>query len=425
LSYIATGQRRAIASTKAKSVWQLFNYLEGLATARGRVLLLVNLDETSVCLYPGRSKGAVFVTNKLLRDGHGQKVPKWKRRCNLTHIGVVCDRADVQAVLPQFLVANERTLPARSLEALRRACPPNVFLIRQVSAWNNHALMARVVRAIADVVASLGLADVQVLLVLDAAKIHLHHRVLLACRAARMWLVVVPPRTTPFLQVLDTHAFSCYKRWLARAYQDARARSGRETGELDIQEFLQCVYDTIRHVLEGRPWAAAFEQNGFGSQQTALCSSLKRRLQLDEALLIDVSSERPTDDQVRLCFPRRFHVSMPLYWSIFDETAPPARLIGPVRRVAAAIGPRTRAMAMREAVRAAGVATAATAAASAAASGVARPRSGPRTRAMTAAAAVEAAAAASRLSARADAADVERGRAVRRRKAASVGDRNV
>ena len=301
---------------QAKAVWQLFNYAENLATMRGRTLLRVNLDETAVCLHPGQGKGAIFVTKGSLRAGCGQRVPKWKRRCYMTHIGIVCDRSGVQAALPQFLVANERTLKARSLAALAGACPPNVTLLRQTSAWNNTALTRRVVRAVAAAIARQreSLGDVQVVLFMDCAKIHLHASVLRACKAAGVWLIVIPPHTTGHLQPLDTHVFALFKSWLIHAYQEARTRSRSANGDLDMDEFLPCVYDAIRSVLEGRTWADAFAQDGFGARQSALCESLKRRLGLEQPAHVPVA--RPSDAQLQVLFPRRWKVPTALYWFI-------------------------------------------------------------------------------------------------------------
>ena len=59
---------RSVYAPKATAAWQLFNYAEGEATARGRNLLRVNLDETMVCLYPGRGRGAVFVPKEAIKQ---------------------------------------------------------------------------------------------------------------------------------------------------------------------------------------------------------------------------------------------------------------------------------------------------------------------------------------------------------------------
>ena len=273
-----------------------------------------------MCLYPGRGRGAVFLSKKHLRDGGGQQVPRWKRRCNMTHIAVLCDRPDVQAALPQFVVANERTLPARSMAALLRQCPPNVRLLRQASAWSTHTLTARVVREVAVAIAAqeaaMDLRDVQVVLVMDCAKIHLHEAVLRACRAARFWLFFVPPRMTPYLQPLDTHVFSVYKAVLLVAYTNARVCSRSQSGDLAIDEYLGCLYEAIR-VLSDRTWAAAFEQDGLGSQQIALRVSLRRQLELGCAPTA-IPSTQPSGEQLLLSIPKNYKLATAVYWSLFN-----------------------------------------------------------------------------------------------------------
>ena len=261
----------------------------------------------------------------------GQRVAKWKRRCYMTHIGVVCDRPAVQKILPQFIIANEKTLPARRLAALRRDAPPNVVLVRQKPAWSNRTLTAHVLRQVAAAVAY-HVGDIQIVLLLDAAKIHLYEIVLRACRAAGVWPIVVPPRMTFLLQPLDTHVFAVYKWRLLQAYQRARVASGSEGGDLDIAEFLPCVYEAISLSMERGCWAHAFSQDGFGRRQAALCASVRSQLGLEHA--VDVDATRPTDAQVSLCFPRKFNVRLGLF--LFDDRVPSAS--GEGQRSAASSG---------------------------------------------------------------------------------------
>ena len=307
---------------QASCAWQLSNYSQDLAAARGREVVHVNLDETAVRLHPGKGKGAVFVSRARVAGRRGQRVAKWKQRCSMTHIGVLCDRPDLQKVLPQFILGNERALPARRLAALRAAAPSNVILVRLKSAWSSIAMTAYVIRRVAaSIAAQRGrIGDVQLILILDAAKIHLHADVLRACKGIGAWLIVVPARMTFLLQPLDTHVFATYKWRFLLAYQRARAASAAETGDVDIADLLQCVYEAIRLVMEGRSWAHAFAQNGFCHQQAALCKTLKSQLELGQA--VAVGATRPSDDQLRLCFPRRFNVRVDLYWSLFEARAP-------------------------------------------------------------------------------------------------------
>jgi hypothetical protein len=312
-------------SVQATSVWQWYNHAEALATSRGKVLLRINLDETSVCLHPGGCKGAVFVTKKWLRAGGCQNVPKWKRRRYMSHIGIICDRVDIQAILPQFVIGNRRTFLLGDVAALRVGRPLNVRLVRRKSAWSNSRLTATLVGHIAAALGGPGVLaeNTQVVLLLDAAKIHYTPEVLRACKAANLWLIVIPPRMTFLLQPLDTDIFALYKCCLQAEYQCARSRSAAADGDLCMAEFLPCIDVAIQSVLEGRTWATAFDRDGFGAGQRELGGRVRQRLQLSAD--VDVSSLRPSDEQLQHCFPRRARPDLALLWSLFDEAvaAPP------------------------------------------------------------------------------------------------------
>jgi len=98
--------RLSVVCAQARIAWQMLNYAEATAAAHGRRLLRLNLDETSVCLHPGRRRGAIFLTKSSLRTIRGQRVPKWKRRCCMTHIGLISEHQELHHALPQVLVAN-------------------------------------------------------------------------------------------------------------------------------------------------------------------------------------------------------------------------------------------------------------------------------------------------------------------------------
>ena len=71
------------------------------------------------------------------------------------------------------------------------------------------------------------------------------------------------------LQPLDAAAFALYKATLVARYHDARTRCGGPHGDLNIAEFLPCVYETIRRSQQGHCWGrvAAFDRSGFGAHQ--------------------------------------------------------------------------------------------------------------------------------------------------------------
>jgi hypothetical protein len=287
-------------------------------------VLRINLDETSVCLFQGDQKGNVFFVDKR-RGAEGQpvqRVSRSKRRCCLTHIGLICDRPDVQAVLPQVIVGNEATFKAGGLAMLKSACPGNVRLVRQKSAWNNELLMAMVVRMLALALRPY-LGEFQPLLLLDAVRLHTARAALAACATCRIWPVIVPAKTTWLLQPLDTHAFQQYKVYLRRAYQEARIKAGRS--DLETSEFLACLYETIRHVLQGRRWADAFNLDGFGNNQAGLSSYVKRQLGVESVTPLPASC--PTLDQLKLCFPRRSIIPVAALWKPFAPTPIPKAMV--------------------------------------------------------------------------------------------------
>ena len=207
--------------TQAFAAWQWFNACS-CRVADGKGVLRLNLDETSLCLFQGEMKGHILDGRKRGRCEPTQKVSQGKRRCCLTHVGLVCDRSDIQPLLPQVLVGTEATFKASEMSRLVAASPPNVHLVRQRSAWNNAALMKRIIKLLAKALQPF-LGSLQPILLLDAVRVHLVASVLGACVAAGIWPIVVPARMTWLLQPLDTHCFWSYKLALKKAYQDRRA----------------------------------------------------------------------------------------------------------------------------------------------------------------------------------------------------------
>ena len=298
-------------------MWQWWSYCCSQVPA-GKLPLRVNLDETSICLLQGDCKGTVFISKKRQREESVQRVPRSKRRCCLTHVAFVCDRPELQPLLPQVLVGSERTFLASALAALQRDCPANVRLLRQKSAWNNETLCAAIVRWLGAALRP-HLGRFQPILLLDAVRLHITVKVIRACYAAGLWPVVVPAQMTWLLQPLDTDAFRPYKAHLRNAYQEARIKSA--AGDLSVSEFMPCVYSAIAHILQGRPWATAFERGGFGDQQAEISQTVRDELRLDGP--VHVPALRPTEAQLKCCFPRRSNIPSATIWSPFDRLVAP------------------------------------------------------------------------------------------------------
>ena len=321
---------------QASAAWRWWNYVESRAPA-GKTILRVNLDETSVCLYQGAVKGTVFWRKRgaPAEEEPVQRAGRAKRRTCMTHVALICDRSDIQPLLPQVVIGNCHTLLQRDWAALVATCPGNVHLVRQQSAWNNRYLCARIVRMLAAALRPY-FATVQPVLLMDAVKIHFHPVVLDACHRAGIWPVMIPPKLTWLLQPCDTHAFQLYKLQLKAAYQRRRVES--PTGELTVKEFLPCIYGAIRHVLQGRRWDHAFDSDGFGRNQTALSPFVQRQVQLESPLR--VLHGEPSPDQLKLCLPARSRLNVATFMRPFVA---PKALAAPASAVPVGVRLGTRA----------------------------------------------------------------------------------
>lgn len=311
----------AVMQAKTFAAWQWYNFLASHVQV-GQKVLRLNLDETGVCLFQGGGKGNVFIAKNLRR----QNVTKSAQRTYLTHVAIICDDAELQLKLPQFIIGNERTIPQKRFAALRRACPPNVKLLRAQSAWVNITTFSLIIKELGIALASV-LHEFLPILVFDAFRPHLDARIFAACARAHLLPLVNPAKLTWFLQPLDTHTFARYKLHLQRAYQDARRRS--ESGVVGVAEVLDSIFVVIRQVMEQNLWASAFDRNGFSAGQHAVPPAMWDQLGLDSR--IAVASSQPTVDQVRLCFPARCRV--------------PSNVWRPLSTIGLAIGPAASASA--------------------------------------------------------------------------------
>jgi hypothetical protein len=121
-------------------------------------------------------------------------------------VAFICEKPEIQPLLPQVIVGNHATFLVRDLAALQAAAPPNVHLVRQKSAWNNQQLMCRIINMLGLALRGY-LAEWQPILLLDCSRVHLHAMVFNRCLANNIWPIVVPAKLTWLLQPCDTHAF--------------------------------------------------------------------------------------------------------------------------------------------------------------------------------------------------------------------------
>lgn len=322
---------------EAEAAWQWHNHLESKVEV-GRRLLRINLDETALCLCQDDQKGNVF-----LHKGHNamQKASLAARRAYITHVALVCDDATVQQSLPQIVICNERTLPQKVHGALQASLGDNFVLLRCASAWVNTDVMVEIVRLLAEALEP-HITTLQPLLMLDAYRAHIGIRIFHAGARHNIWVLVVPAGLTWLLQVLDTHVFRAYKSCLRNAYQLLCVQNGLETHSLAL--LLDAVREATAVVINTEEWSDAFTKNGFGQSQSQVRPRVLKALEMKVSAAVPL--DRPTESQLRLCFPRKAKLFYKAIWPGVDHIASPIPKVISVRsKVAAkgaAISSRTR-----------------------------------------------------------------------------------
>ena len=297
---------------EASAAWKWYNHLENAFAPKP--LLRINVDESSICLHQSGGKGTVFAP----RDTT-QRVNQTKKRQSFTLVSFVCDQFELQAIMPQVVICNERTLPARMENRVRKSLPPRMQLIRKVSAWNDSITFARIVRDLGNRLKD-HRAHLQPVLLLDSCKLHLHRKLWHAYAAAGIAVVIIPPLTTFLLQPLDSdpYGFNMLKSLLQKECQDKIVRSG--SAVIDFENMLLCLWRAVGDSLDKRHWSDVFDRLGFGKKQERIGNAIKRLLPM--GALAPMGNARPALEELKLCFPRRAVIDERLVWKLFDNPRP-------------------------------------------------------------------------------------------------------
>ena len=286
-------------------MWQWSQHLHRQCLLQGKEPLLINLDETSVpVVFTGGKGNIVAVRGKnAWRTMPRQRLGRAHVRMFFTHVGIICNKPEIQPLLPQVIFVAAHTITLAEWRDLTANLPNNVYVKRMPKGWNNTTQHRIIIRILGLILRPL-LTTMQPILSFDAAPLHLAQEVLREMTSAHIWYIVVPARLTWMLQCLDSHAFMLYKNWLRRGFTD-------EAGNGDTRSFMRRMLDlvigAIRHVLQGHNWQRAFEQNGFATDLHMISDFVRH--QCGPEPLPPLPLACPTAVQLRICWPRNrpFH----------------------------------------------------------------------------------------------------------------------
>ena len=189
--------------------WQRCFWLQCTAPSGQRIVLL-NLDETSLCYARPNSKGLVRANLPRPSSGGPKRAPA--RGC-CTLVVTLCDDPTLQPLLPQYVLSNGRWLTKRLVGACR-ALPPQLQVRLSNTSWNTAVQMCEIVTSIRAALPE----DVAPVLLMDCASCHLEASVVSLCKRLGMPICPIPPGLTWLLQPADTHCFARLKCDFRRKY---------------------------------------------------------------------------------------------------------------------------------------------------------------------------------------------------------------
>ena len=294
---------------QATAAWQWFNK-DTAEVAADKKLLRINMDETSIRLYPGAVAGLVVrraLSGELVAPAKRplHHATRGQRRGAFTLVAFICDDVEVQKVLPQIIVAAAPILSKSMAAAVQPRLARNVYVIRRKSAWVNTGLLVEIMKLVGKILKPWA-ATHQPVLLFDALPAHLAPEVLRTAGNNNLWTIVIPAKMTGLLQPLDTDAFAKCKAFLRSRYRDAAVASG--DGKVTTEQILQDVNELCHSVLGLTNWACSFDKNGFQPGQGNVRLGILESLNWTSCP--DVGAKLPSLEQLRDIWPARGEVNL-------------------------------------------------------------------------------------------------------------------
>ena len=133
----------------------------------------------------------------------------------------------------------------------------------------------------------------------------------------------IPASLTFLLQPCDTHVFSALKQFLRKKWQ---VRMSQNANRISVQEWLSMIFQSVRSVLQGTKWEAAFLSTGALACQKQVAPRTFSRMGLIARPIVPPGP--PTAEEAALVFPRgrKLNVMSYVLWCTAKElkaAAPP------------------------------------------------------------------------------------------------------
>jgi hypothetical protein len=304
-------------------VWRWCNFLHR-QTEADKIPLRVNMDETSVRLYPLMRAGSLAYRARLEQRGPRSlttNVTRGQMRGTLSLVCFVCDDVRVQTALPQILLVRKQFCPRCMLANLLEAVQPPVTVWVVENSWMTADLMIKVLNHLKMCLKEWA-ATHQIILSADAFRAHISPRVWRKAAALDIMFFVIPAKMTWALQPCDTHVFAKLKHYIANAVQAELVRS--TNNKLTVLMIVVAVNHALHQVVTTGNWRMAFWDLGLTGVQACISETCLRKLEMlsrpqvptslptliDLMTVLPGRSSLPIDDMFRIFLKRaRCHPS--------------------------------------------------------------------------------------------------------------------
>lgn len=283
----------------------------------GHTVVRINMDETSLKLFPGVEAGCVASSES--QGPHRpveQGVSLRAQRGALSLVAFVTDDRAIQERLPQVLVSNRRLVPTTAAEEFAAERLDQVFLLRQRSSWVQARTLAGIVRLLGACLEPVA-AGKFFILSMDACPVHITPLVLRAVASVGVHFMVIPAGATRWLQPCDVAVFRSLKHRIRRRYLELQLTRAR--AELEVADVLRVFAKAITEVISGGCWARAFALCGL---HEGLPLSKRFRLALGSDPLPSIPPALPSLAQLQCVFPRRRHIPIDLLFQNLVRPVP-------------------------------------------------------------------------------------------------------
>ena len=231
------------------------------------------------------------------------------RRLAFSILAIIADNDEIQKLLPQVIIANDRCITSAGFGAVvSEVRGSKVELWRRKTAWVDAPTLAAWLHHLGRCLAPLQ-KDYFFILSMDACPVHMTETVAKAAAVKGIHLCFVPASMTGYMQPLDTHVFAKLKRCGRILLEDCRTKA--ISGQISVPQTLKCWAEAVNEVLTLGSHLRAFRSCGFGDQQKQLGSRLTVSLQLNSA--VAPRHDLPTLAQLQ-CIPQSRRLRLPIGW---------------------------------------------------------------------------------------------------------------